>query len=46
MGDDKINPSGSMKLAANALRGGYPEEETLTRMGIPTEEEPIDMEGV
>ena len=46
MGDDQINPSGSMKLAANALRGGYPEEETLTRMGIPMEEEPIDMGGV
>ena len=46
MGDDQINPAGSMKLAANAMRGGYPEEEALTKMGIPMEEEPIDMEGI
>ena len=46
MGDDQIDPSGSMKLAANAMRGGYPEEETLARMGIPVGEEPIDMEGI
>ena len=46
MGDDQIDPSGSMKLAANALRGQYPQEETMPRMGMPVEEEMIDMEAV
>jgi len=46
MGDDQIDPSGSMKLAANALRGQYPQDETMTRMGMPVGEEMIDMEAV
>jgi len=46
MGDDQIDPSGSMKLAANALRGQYPQEETMPRMGMPVGEEMIDMEAV
>ena len=46
MGDDKIDPSGSMKLAANALRGQYPPEQATPRMGMPVEEEMIDMEAV
>ena len=46
MGDDQIDPSGSMKLAANALRGQYPQEETMPRMGMPVGEKMIDMEAV
>ena len=46
MGDDQIDPSGSMKLAANALRGQYPQEQAMPRMGMPVEEEMIDMEAV
>ena len=46
MGDDQIDPSGSMKLAANALRGQYPPEQAMPRMGMPVEEEMIDMEAV
>ena len=46
MGDDQIDPSGSMKLAANALRGQYPQEKTMPRMGMPVGEEMIDMEAV
>ena len=46
MGDDQINPSGSMKLAANALRGQYPPEQATPRMGMPVGEEMIDMEAV
>ena len=46
MGDDQIDPSGSMKLAANALRGQYPPEKTMPRMGMPVEEEMIDMGAV
>jgi len=46
MGDDQIDPSGSMKLAANALRGQYPPAETMPRMGMPVGEEMIDMEAV
>ena len=46
MGDDQIDPSGSMKLAANALRGQYPPEQAMPSMGMPVEEEMIDMEMV
>ena len=46
MGDDQIDPSGSMKLAANPLRGQYPQEKTMPRMGMPVGEEMIDMEAV
>ena len=46
MGDDQIDPSGSMKLAANALRGQYPQEKTMPRMGMPVGAEMIDMEAV
>jgi len=46
MGDDQIDPSGSMKLAANALRGQYPPAQATPRMGMPVEEEMIDMEMV
>ena len=46
MGDDQIDPSGSMKLAANALRGQYPPEQATQRMGMPVEDEMIDMEMV
>jgi len=46
MGDDQIDPSGSMKLAANALRGQYPQGQAMPRMGMPVEEEMIDMEAV
>jgi len=45
-GDDKIDPSGSMKLAAKAVRGGYPQEEMVAKMGVPVEEEVIDVEEV
>ncbi len=44
MGDDQIDPSGSMKLAANALRGQYPPEETMPRMGMPAEKDMMDIE--
>ena len=46
MGDDQIDPAGSMKLAANALRGQYPPEQATQRMGMPVEEEMIDMETI
>ena len=46
MGDDQIDPSGSMKLAANALRGQYPPEQAIPRMGMPVGEEMIDMETI
>ena len=46
MGDDQIDPSGSMKLAANALRGQYPQPQEMPRMGMPVAEEMIDMEAV
>ena len=44
MGDDQIDPSGSMKLAANALRGQYPQEKTMPRMGMPVGEDMTDIE--
>ena len=44
MGDDKIDPAGPMKLAANAIRGQYPQEEELTKMGIPMGEEITETE--
>tara|TARA_Y100000310_G_scaffold342967_1_gene448514 strand:- start:1664 stop:2281 length:618 start_codon:yes stop_codon:yes gene_type:complete len=47
MGDPSINPQDIQSLAANAVRGGYPEEKTMAKMGIPTEmEPPPDMEMV
>ena len=46
MGDDQIDPAGSMKLAANALRGQYPQPQEIPRMGMPVAEETIDMEAV
>lgn len=42
MGDPNIDPSGPMKMAANALRGKYPNEKTMPRMGIPVEEAPVE----
>ena len=44
MGDDQIDPSGSMKLAANALRGQYPPEQAMPRMGMPAEQDMMDIE--
>ena len=44
MGDDQIDPSGSMKLAANALRGQYPPEQATARMGMPAEKDMMDIE--
>ena len=44
MGDDQINPSGSMKLAANALRGQYPPEQAMPSMGMPVGEDMTDIE--
>ena len=44
MGDDQIDPSGSMKLAANALRGQYPPEQAIPRMGMPAEKDMMDIE--
>ena len=44
MGDDQIDPSGSMKLAANALRGQYPPAQATPRMGMPVEEDMTDIE--
>jgi hypothetical protein len=44
MGDDQIDPSGSMKLAANALRGQYPPEQATQRMGMPVGEDMTDIE--
>ena len=44
MGDDQIDPSGSMKLAANALRGQYPPAQATPRMGMPVAEDMTDIE--
>ena len=44
MGDDQIDPSGSMKLAANALRGQYPPAQETPRMGMPVGEDMTDIE--
>ena len=44
MGDDQIDPSGSMKLAANALRGQYPPEQAMPSMGMPVAEDMTDIE--
>ena len=44
MGDDQIDPSGSMKLAANALRGQYPPEKEMPSMGMPVAEDMTDIE--
>jgi len=46
MGDDQVDPSGPMKLAANAIRGKQAPEEMVSRMGVPAPEEPMDMEAV
>ena len=47
MGDPNIEPSGPMRMAANALKGQYPNEKTMSRMGIPVEEESmVEMETV
>ena len=46
MGDDQVDPSGPMKLAANAIRGKQAPEEMVSRMGVPVPEEPMDMEAV
>jgi hypothetical protein len=44
MGDSQIDPQGLQDLAASAIEGGYPEEQAITKMGIPTEmEAPPDM---
>ena len=32
MGDDKVDPSGPMKLAANAIRGNQAPEEMVSKM--------------
>ena len=44
MGDDQIDPSGSMKLAANALRGQYPPAKEMPSMGMPVAEDMTDIE--
>ena len=44
MGDDQIDPAGSMKLAANALRGQYPPEQAMPRMGVPVGEDMTDID--
>ena len=44
MGDDQIDPVGSMKLAANALRGQYPPEKAMPRMGVPVGEDMTDID--
>ena len=44
MGDDQIDPSGSMKLAANALRGQYPPAQATPSMGMPVAEDMMDIE--
>jgi len=44
MGDDQIDPSGSMKLAANALRGQYPPPQATPNMGMPVAEDMMDIE--
>ena len=46
MGDDKVDPSGPMKLAANAIRGNQAPEEMVSKMGVPVPEEPVDMEAI
>ena len=46
MGDDQVDPSGPMKLAANAIRGKQAPEEMVSKMGVPVSEEPMDMEAV
>jgi hypothetical protein len=30
-----MNPQGLMQMASSALRGGYPEEELVSKMGMP-----------
>ena len=44
MGDDQIDPSGSMKLVANALRGQYPPAKEMPSMGMPVGEDMTDIE--
>lgn len=44
MGDDQIDPAGSMKLAANALRGQYPQPQEMPMMGMPVGEDMTDIE--
>ena len=39
-----IDPAGPMRLAANALRGSYPGETEIPRMGVPIQEEVITEE--
>ena len=46
MGDDQVDPSGPMKLAANAIRGKQAPEEMVAKMGVPVPEEPMEMEAV
>jgi len=42
MGDQKIDPAGPMRLAANALRGKYPSPEMNPKMGVPVEEVAVE----
>jgi len=44
MGDDQIDPAGSMKLAANALRGQYPQPQAMPSMGMPVGEDMTDID--
>jgi hypothetical protein len=41
-GDQQIDPSGPMRLAANALRGKYPSPEMNPKMGVPVEEVAVE----
>lgn len=41
-----IDPAGPMRLAANALRGTYPGEQEIPRMGVPIQEEVITEEAI
>jgi len=35
MGDPQMQPQGLMQLASSVLKGGYPEEQAASKMGIP-----------
>jgi|TARA_R100001086_G_scaffold46097_2_gene20375 hypothetical protein len=34
MGDPNMNPQGLMQLASSALKGGYPQQEAVRKMGV------------
>jgi len=41
MGDPQMDTQGLQRLASSAIQGGYPEEQAMTKMGIPSEMEQV-----